>query len=155
MDDKTCWHNKIQRSYCCSNASTFTEIVIQSYHTWVKYVREELEPSSLLSMCFWTLSMTLSSCRKCTSCFVGWTFTSTFCGAISKLWPLDRISEHKNAFNHVEYKQLHLYLPEIKKRVRVLRQICSVNCLDCFLQSTRLHQTIWEITEHILHLTKC
>ncbi len=53
--------------------------------TCVKYVREALEPRSLLSMCFWMLSMMLSSCRKCTSCLVGWTFTSIFWGAISKL----------------------------------------------------------------------
>lgn len=53
--------------------------------TWVKYIREELEPRSLLSTCCCTRSRMLSSCRKWTSCFVGCTLTSTFWGLISKL----------------------------------------------------------------------
>lgn len=53
--------------------------------TWVKYILEELEPSSLLSMCCCTRCRMLSSCRKWTSCLVGCTLTSTFWGLISKL----------------------------------------------------------------------
>ena len=55
------------------------------YCTWAKKVRELLADRSLLSMAPCTLAMMASSCRKCTSCLVGWTLTSTFCGEISRL----------------------------------------------------------------------
>lgn len=36
----------------------------------------------------------------------------------------------------VENRQMHVKLPEVEERVRVLGKVCSVNCLDGFLQST-------------------